>query len=129
MTPADEPSLDEADLEASPFPLFGRWLSAAEAAGVVDFNAMTLATADASGRPSARIVLLRGFDERGFTFFTNYRSRKGADLEANPRAALTFYWPTYNRQVRIEGTVAEVPAAESDAYFASRPRGHQLGAL
>jgi pyridoxamine 5'-phosphate oxidase len=93
-----------------------------------DPTAMTLATADAEGRPSARVVLLKQVDARGFVFFTNYRSRKGRELEANGRAALCLYWPWADRQVRIEGTVERLPADESDAYFASRPRGHQLGA-
>ena len=94
----------------------------------VDTAPVTLATADARGRPSARMVLLRGADERGFVFHTNYDSRKGRELEANPHAALCFYWPTLDEQIRIEGTVERLPAEESDAYFLSRPRGSQLGA-
>ncbi|MBS7766613.1 pyridoxamine 5'-phosphate oxidase, partial [Klebsiella pneumoniae] len=91
-------------------------------------NAMTLATVDAAGQPSARIVLLKGVDARGFIFFTNYESRKGVDLAANPRAALLFHWVQLERQVRIEGTVGKVGEAESDAYFASRPLGSRIGA-
>jgi pyridoxamine 5'-phosphate oxidase len=91
-------------------------------------HAMVLATADAAGAPSARVVLLRGWDERGFVFFTNYESRKGVELAARPRGTLLFYWPELERQVRIEGEARTLPAAESDAYFARRPRGHRLGA-
>jgi len=94
----------------------------------VDTAPMVLATTDAAGRPSARLVLLRGIDQRGFTFFTNYGSRKGRELDANPRAALCIYWPTLDEQIRIEGDVARVSPEESDAYFAERPRGSQLGA-
>jgi pyridoxamine 5'-phosphate oxidase len=89
---------------------------------------MTLATATPDGRPSARVVLLKGFDERGFVFYTNYEGRKSRELEANPRAALLFYWGELERQVRVEGRVSRVPDRESDAYFAGRPRGSQLGA-
>jgi pyridoxamine 5'-phosphate oxidase len=94
----------------------------------LDLNAMTLATADKQGRPSARVVLLKGLDERGFIFYTNYNSRKGLELEENPEAALVFYWPDQERQVCIAGRVAKVPVAESEAYFQSRPRGAQIGA-
>ena len=94
----------------------------------VDTAPASLATADAQGRPSVRIVLLRGADERGFVFHTNYNSRKGRDLAENRQAALCLYWPTLDEQIRIEGTVERLPAEESDAYFASRPRGSQLGA-
>ena len=93
-----------------------------------DPTAMTLATADASGAPSARMVLLKGVDSRGFRFFTNYESRKGLELAENPRAALCWYWPWLEMQVRAEGAIERLTAAESDAYFATRPRGHQLGA-
>src|SRR5690242_5434371 len=95
---------------------------------LLDLNSMTLATADSQGRPSARIVLLKGLDERGFIFYTNYDSRKGRELAENPQAALVFYWPEQERQVCVAGRVSKVPAAESDAYFASRPRGSQIGA-
>lgn len=94
----------------------------------VDTAPASLATADASGRPSVRIVLVRGADARGFVFFTNYTSRKGRDLDANPHASLCFYWPTLDEQIRIEGTVERVSDAESDTYFDGRPRGSQLGA-
>ncbi len=120
--------LDEADLAADPFVQFGLWLEQAIAADPLDPTAMTLATADRQGRPSARVVLLKGFDERGFVFFTNYDSRKGRELAENPWAALVFFWAALHRQVRIEGTVERVPAAESDAYYASRPPGSRLGA-
>jgi pyridoxamine 5'-phosphate oxidase len=94
----------------------------------LDLNAMTLATADKHGRPSARIVLLKGLDERGFMFYTNYNSRKGHELAENPEAALVFYWPEQERQVTIAGQVSKLPKAESEAYFESRPRGSQIGA-
>ncbi len=94
----------------------------------LDLNAMTLATADRQGRPSARIVLLKGLDERGFIFFTNYNSRKGHELEENPEAALVFYWPEQERQVCVAGRVAKVPPAESETYFRTRPRGSRIGA-
>jgi pyridoxamine 5'-phosphate oxidase len=94
----------------------------------VDTAPVTLATADERGRPSARMVLLRGADERGFVFHTNYRSRKGRELERNPHAALCIYWPTLDEQIRVEGSVERLTAAESDEYFRSRPRGSQLGA-
>jgi pyridoxamine 5'-phosphate oxidase len=93
-----------------------------------DHTAMTLGTCGADGQPSVRIVLLHGFDARGFCFFTNYESRKGLDIAGNPRAALTFYWPWLNEQVRAEGTLAKLTAGESDAYFATRERGRQIGA-
>jgi len=122
-------TLDEANVSADPYAQFGLWLGEALASeSIVEPNAMTLATVGADGRPSARIVLLRGYDERGLRFFTNYRSRKGRELEASPRAALVFYWGPLQRQIRVEGDVARVTPAESDAYFATRPRGHRLGA-
>lgn len=120
--------LDEADLAADPFTQFGLWLEQAIAADPQDPTAMTLATADRQGRPSARVVLLKGFDERGFVFYTNYDSRKGRELAANPWAALSFFWAPLHRQVRIEGTVEKIAAAESDVYYASRPLGSRLGA-
>src|SRR5512132_777358 len=94
----------------------------------IDTAPVVLATTDAEGQPSARLVLLRGIDQRGFVFFTNYKSRKGRDLDANPRAALCIFWPTLDEQIRVEGDVTRVSAEESDAYFAGRPRGSQLGA-
>ena len=100
---------------------FNAWLEEAREAGVPVPETITLATADAAGRPSARMLLLKGADDRGFTFFTGYESRKGRELETNPRAALVVYWQTLGRQVRVEGTVHKLPAEESDAYFATRP--------
>ena len=120
--------LVESAAPADPLPLFREWLSAAIDAGLPEPYAMTLATASADGLPSARIVLLRKADEYGFTFFTNYASQKGADLAANPRAGLLFYWAAMERQVRVEGAVERTSAAESDAYFASRPYDSQIGA-
>lgn len=120
--------LDEHALAAAPVEQFARWFEEAKAAKVQEPNAMTLATATPDGRPSARVVLLKDFDARGFTFYTNYASRKGDELAANPAAALLFFWPTLERQVRIEGRVDRVDRAESAAYFAVRPRDAQLGA-
>ena len=111
-----------------PFVEFARWFAEAQEAEVPDPNAMTLATATADGTPSARIVLLKAFDERGFVFFTDYRSRKGAELEANPRAALVFYWGELDRQVRITGRVGRTSHEDSARYFSSRPLGSRLGA-
>src|SRR5579872_3810083 len=108
---------------------FRRWFRAVKRAGMPEPNAMTLATATRSGRPSARMVLLKGIDERGFLFFTNYESRKGRELAANPHAALVFYWREVNRQVRVTGRVTKLPAAESDAYFATRPLASRLAAV
>ncbi len=120
--------LSEADLEPDPFAQFDRWFGVAVAAGVNEPNAMTLATADGTGRPSARTVLLKGVDSRGFVFYTNHGSRKGRDLAANPRAALVFRWDVLERQVTVLGRADVVSDAESDAYFASRPQGSQIGA-
>jgi len=120
--------LDEADVSHDPFVEFARWFAEAQEAQATDANAMTLATATADGAPSARIVLLKAFDERGFVFFTDYRSLKGAELEANPRAALVFYWAELDRQVRITGGVALASHEESERYFRSRPLGSRLGA-
>jgi pyridoxamine 5'-phosphate oxidase len=120
--------LDERDVSRDPMVEFARWFAEAQEAQVGDPNAMTLATADAAGTPSARIVLLKGFDQRGFVFFTDYRSRKGAELERNPRAALVFYWGELERQVRISGRVERTSAEESREYFATRPLGSRLGA-
>jgi len=114
---------------ADPFEQFRAWLGDALATdGIVEPNAMTVATVAASGMPSARIVLLRQWDARGFVFFTNYESRKGAELTVHPHAALLFWWGVLQRQVRIEGAVERVLDVESDAYFATRPRGHRLSA-
>jgi pyridoxamine 5'-phosphate oxidase len=114
--------------EADPILLFKRWLEEAKASEPNDPTAMTLATADATGRPSARMVLLKEADSAGFVFYTNLESRKATDLAANPQAAMLFHWKSLRRQVRIEGPVAPVGDAEADAYFATRPRGSQLGA-
>ncbi len=120
--------LAESDVAPDPVEQFRRWFDAALDAGLREPNAMTVATATPEGQPSARVVLLKGFDGRGFVFYTNYEGRKGRELGENNRAALLFYWGELERQVRIEGTVSRVPEAESDAYFASRPRGSRLGA-
>jgi pyridoxamine 5'-phosphate oxidase len=120
--------LTEDDLLPDPIALVARWYADAQAAGVPQVDAMTLATATPDGRPSARIVLLKGVDERGFAFFTNAHSRKGRELAANPRAALAILWAPLERQVRVEGDVVALDGEESDAYFATRPRGSQLGA-
>ena len=119
--------LAEADMLADPIAQFRVWFDQA-AAAVPEPNAMTLATCTPDGRPSARVVLLKGLDERGFAFFTNYDGRKAQELAANPRAALVFYWGELERQVRVEGAVERTSDADSDAYFESRPRDSQLGA-
>jgi len=124
----DTGHLDPGNVPADPMELFARWLAEARAAGCHEPEAMTLATTGADGAPSARMVLLRGADARGFRFFTNRSSRKGRDLAGDARAALTFYWYPPGRQVRVEGDADELPRDESEAYFASRPRGHQVGA-
>jgi len=121
-------TLDESSVAADPVRQFEQWFADAVNAQVPEPNAMTLATVGADGDPSARIVLLKGVDEHGFTFFTNYASRKGRELATRPRAALLFFWPELERQIRIEGSVSQVDAAESAAYFAGRPRMSQLGA-
>ena len=120
--------LRRADLHSDPLRQFGAWFAAALAADIRDVNAMSLATATPGGKPSVRIVLLKGFDERGFAFFTNYDSEKARELEANPSAALAFYWAQLERQVRISGTVQRTSREDSAAYFHSRPIGSQLGA-
>ncbi len=120
--------LNETDLDPDPVEQFRRWFAAALASRLPEPNAMTLATATRDGRPSARIVLLKGFDERGFVFYTNYESRKGHELAANPFAALVFSWPELERQIRIEGRVDKILPHESDAYFRSRPLDSRLGA-
>jgi len=126
--PYEAGALDEASVRRDPFAQFAQWFQDAADAGIREPAAMTLATASADGRPSARIVLLRGYDQRGFVFFTNYQSRKGREFEENRRAALVFYWDVLERQLRIEGEIAQLEPHESDAYFAQRPRGHQLSA-
>lgn len=120
--------LDTGDLAPSPFEQFGRWLADAISLDLPEPNAMVLATADAVGQPSGRHVLLKSWDERGFGFFTNYSSRKGIELAANPRASLVFPWFAVSRQVVVVGAVERMTRAETDAYFATRPRGSQLGA-
>ena len=142
----EQGSLDRADLGANPLAQFNQWFAQAASGsrwrkiGIalyklwhamrghtpIDVNVMTLATVDKAGRPSARAVLLKGADERGFIFFTNYDSRKGRELAANPNAALTFFWSDLERQVCVAGTVTKLPVAESEAYFKSRPRGSRL---
>jgi len=120
--------LSEGDAHADPVEQFRRWFEEALAAGLHEPNAMTLATATPDGRPSARVVLLKGFDGRGFVFYTNYEGRKGRELESNPYCSLLFYWGELERQVRIEGRASRLPGEDSDAYYASRPRGSRLGA-
>lgn len=121
-------SLDENSVDPDPVRQFQLWFQQALDAQLPEPNAMTVATADAQGRPSARILLIKGVDERGFVFYTNYESRKGLELAANPHASLLFYWIELERQVRIEGVVEKTSAEQSDAYFASRPLGSRLGA-
>jgi pyridoxamine 5'-phosphate oxidase len=116
-------------LSEDPLALFGRWFEEAQEQGAFEPQAMALATATPEGAPSARMVLMKGFDERGITFFTNYASRKGVELEANPQAALVFHWPVLGRQVRVEGAVARVERAETEAYARTRERASQLSAL
>jgi pyridoxamine 5'-phosphate oxidase len=128
MSNDPELTLLESDAPRDPMALFAQWYLAAEAAALPEPSAMTLATATADGYPVARMVLLRGFDERGFQFYTNYQSRKANELIQNPRASLVFYWAPLMRQIRIEGAVQKLTDEESDAYFRNRPAGHQLGA-
>ena len=120
--------LDEASVGDDPIVALRAWLDEAVAQGASEPNAMCLSTVDGDGRPSSRIVLLRGLDDRGLVFYTSYDSRKGRDIAHDARVAVTLYWNALERQVRVEGAASRVSDAESDAYFASRPRGHQLGA-
>ena len=120
--------LNESDLDPNPFKQFEAWFQQALAANLPEPTAMTLATASRDGAPSARIVLLKGYDETGFTFFTNYESPKGKELAENPRAALVLYWAQFNRQIRISGDTAKVSCEESASYFATRPFGSRIGA-
>ncbi len=122
-------TLDASNAAPEPFAQFHAWFAAAEAAGIPQANAMTLATVQADGYPAARVVLLKELDARGLTFYSNYTSDKGVQLAATPRAALVFYWHAQHRQVRVEGDVERVTAEESDAYFAVRPHGSQIGAI
>jgi len=121
--------LDESNIQKNPIKLFEIWFNSAVKNNILEPNAMTIATADENGKVSARIVLLKDFDERGFVFFTNYKSIKGKHLEQNPNAALVFWWGTLARQIRIEGNIEKVSAKESDDYFNMRPHGNQLGAI
>ncbi|MCS7046597.1 MAG: pyridoxamine 5'-phosphate oxidase [Gemmataceae bacterium] len=129
MATGDFSLLDVESAAPTPWPLFRQWYAEACATDLPEPGAMTLATIGLNGFPAARIVLMRGFDERGLTFYTNYQSPKAVELAANNRAALVFYWPPLARQVRVEGVVSIVSAAESDAYFRNRPRGHRLSAM
>jgi pyridoxamine 5'-phosphate oxidase len=124
----DQEGLRETDVDPDPIRQFRVWFEQAQSANLREPNAMTLATCTPDGGPSARIVLLKGVSEEGFTFFTSYEGRKARELAGNPRAALVMYWAELERQVRIEGTVVQTTQAESAAYFATRPRGSQLGA-
>lgn len=121
-------SLDEADVDRDPFAQFGRWMEDALSAELPEPTAMTLATVDGEGRPSSRVVLLKGFDPAGFVFYTNYLSRKGQDIENSPYVALSFFWPELERQVLISGRAGKVMPDESDEYFASRPFESRIGA-
>ncbi len=120
--------LTEEQAGNDPLALFRSWLAFAEQSQIPEFNAMTVATVSATGAPSARVVLLRGFDERGLVFFTNYQSRKGQELAVNPHAAIVFFWPELERQIRIEGKISFVSESESDQYYHSRPIKSRLGA-
>jgi len=122
-------SLAEADVTADPFSQFANWFDQALKADVAEPNAMTLSTVNADGKPSSRIVLIKEFDQRGFSWFTNYDSAKGQDLDSNPHAALLFFWTALERQVRIEGRIEKLSDAENDAYFNSRPLGSRQSAL
>jgi pyridoxamine 5'-phosphate oxidase len=122
-------SLTEADVHADPVEQFAKWFAEALSAQVPEANAMSVATVGANGRPSSRILLIKDFDQRGFTWFTNYESRKGRELGGNPHAALLFHWIPLERQVRIEGRVERITAAESERYFQSRPLGSRIGAI
>lgn len=121
-------SFDESHAAANPFDQFKEWWEEATSAEIDEVNAMTLATVDSNGKPSARIVLLKGYTHDGFVFFTNYESAKGQELAANPNAAILFFWKELERQIRIEGTVEKISEVDSDAYFHSRPAGSRIGA-
>ncbi len=122
-------SLSEKDSSADPIQQFDNWFNEAVKATVLEPNAMTLSTATKDGLPSARIVLLKGFDKEGFSFYTNYLSRKGKEIAKNPHGALTFFWGELERQVRVEGTIEKLSKEQSEAYFHSRPKGSQIGAV
>lgn len=121
-------SLSESDVSPNPFRQFDRWWDEAVRAEIDEVNAMTLSTVAVSGRPSSRIVLLKGYDDEGFVFFTNYRSRKGREIADNPHVSLLFFWKELERQVRVDGVCTTVSDAESDSYFFSRPEGSRVGA-
>ncbi len=121
-------SFDESHAANDPFDQFKEWWEEATSVEIDEVNAMTLATVDSAGKPSARIVLLKGYTKEGFVFFTNYESAKGQELAANPNAAILFFWKELERQIRIEGTVEKISSADSDAYFHSRPAGSRIGA-
>ncbi len=121
-------SLSEGDVELNPIQQFSRWWKEAVGSDILEVNAMTLATSNKTGLPSARTVLLKDFDQKGFVFFSNYESRKAKDIADNPQATLLFFWKELERQVRIEGTIEKVDASESDQYFHSRPEGSRIGA-
>ncbi len=121
-------ALDEATAGDNPVSFFQQWFQEAEAAQITEINAMTLATCDSQGMPHARIVLLKGLENNGFVFFTNYDSAKGKEILSNPKVALLFFWKELERQVRIEGSIEKIPEADSDTYFHSRPRGSRIGA-
>ena len=124
----EKASLDESSVDRDPIRQFQAWFDQATEAGIAEPHAATVATASPEGRPSARIVLIRGFDDRGFVFYTNYRSRRGREIEANPFASICFFWQPMERQVRVEGSVVRASEAESDEYFQGRPLGSKLGA-
>ncbi len=121
-------SLNEADADANPFNQFSKWWNEAIISNIEEANAMTLSTADINAKPSARIVLLKGFDEKGFVFFSNYHSHKAKDMESNAQVSLVFFWKELERQIRIEGTVSKISSEESDDYFKSRPQASKIGA-
>jgi pyridoxamine 5'-phosphate oxidase len=125
----DNEGLSESEVDRDPIKQFQNWFADARATDAALPDAMTLATASSDGKPAARMVLLKQVDDKGFVFFTNYRSSKARELDANPQAALVFYWPQLDRQVRVEGKVERISADESDEYFKTRPRDSQLGAL
>jgi pyridoxamine 5'-phosphate oxidase len=120
--------LDISDVDPDPIRQFAQWFEDVQGAGYIESNAMILATASPDGEPAARVVLLKGFDDRGFVFYSNYESPKGRDLASNPRAALTFHWPSLERQVRISGRAERTSREDSQAYFDSRPAGSRIGA-
>lgn len=121
-------TLNKADADPDPFVQFNKWWDEAMMSNIEEVNAMTLATADLNGKPSARIVLLKGFDERGFIFYSNYKSHKGKDINENNQVSLVFFWKELERQIRVEGTVSKLSVAESETYFNSRPTASKIGA-